>query len=74
MLEESKRSLLRQLYGHAIEDIDYCKEALIGLADVIQAGVIQQDLLNNEYGNLGAFRRRNHGGRVPCAKAHSQIP
>ena len=51
MLQQSGGLLLNELGHHVAQDGPDCVESLVGGADVVQAVVVQQDLLDNEDGN-----------------------
>lgn len=51
VLQQSRSLLLHQLAHHVGKDGAHCVEPLVSSADIVQAVVIQQDLLDNEYCN-----------------------
>lgn len=51
MLEQSDRSGVLNGIDHVAEDCADGIESLVGLADVGQADVVEEDLLDNENGN-----------------------
>lgn len=52
MLEQTDRKSIDKLVNHVTENSSNSIEALIGLADVCQAHVVQENTLNNEDSNL----------------------
>lgn len=56
VLEQPDGLALNQLADHITENCTYSIEPFIRMADIRQAGFIQQDFLHNEYGDsLGEF-------------------
>ena len=51
MLEEADCLLLHKLVDHVAQHSPDCVEALVCLADVRKANIIEQDLLDNEDGD-----------------------
>jgi hypothetical protein len=51
MLQQAHSLLIDELGDHIGQDGAECAEALVRLADVLQAKVIEQDLLDDEYGH-----------------------
>jgi hypothetical protein len=61
MLQQPHRLLVNQLSNHITEYSTDGVEALVSLADVLQAHVIEQDLLNDEDSNgLAELRSSLH--------------
>jgi hypothetical protein len=61
MLQQTHRLLVNQLSNHITEYGTDGVEALVSLADVLQAHVIKQDLLNDEDSNgLAELRSSLH--------------
>ena len=61
MLQEPDRLLVNELSDHVTKNGANSVESLIGLADVLQSHVIEQDLLNDEDSNgLAEFRSSLH--------------
>ena len=44
--------MLDELNGHAVEDVRNSKESFVGLANVVETSIIQQDLLDNKNSHL----------------------
>jgi hypothetical protein len=51
VLEEASSLRLNKLSNHIAQDGAYGVEALIGCADVVEAIVVQQNLLDDKYGH-----------------------
>jgi hypothetical protein len=51
MLEQTSRLLLHKLGHHVAQDGSDGKEALVGGANVVEAAVIEEDLLHNKDGD-----------------------
>ena len=61
MLQEPHSLLVNKLSDHITENSANSVESLVGLADVLQSHVIEQDLLNDEDSNgLAEFRPSLH--------------
>ena len=51
MFEKSLAGLIAQLNHHLAQDHGHVGEPVVGLADVVEAGLVQQNLLENEGGH-----------------------
>lgn len=52
VFDETQRLLFYKLEGHIVEDLGDGKESLVRLANVIEAGVVQKNLLYDKDGHL----------------------
>jgi hypothetical protein len=65
MFEQPCRLLFDQLGNHGAEDGSHRVETLVGGADVVQAVIVQQDLLDDKDGNrLAEFRACLHDAQA----------
>jgi hypothetical protein len=65
VLEEANGLLLNQLVDHVAENGADCVETLVGLADVCEPNIVQEDLLYDEDGNsLTEFRTSLHDAQA----------
>ena len=51
VLQQPLAGLLAQLYHHLAQDHGHVGEPVVGLADVVEAGLVQEDLLEDEGGH-----------------------
>ena len=51
MLEQAHRLRLNQLADHVTQHSNYSEESLVGMANVRQTCLVQQDLLDDENGD-----------------------
>ena len=51
MLQQSLTWILAQLYDHLAQNHSNMREPVVGLTDVVEAGLVQQDLLEDEGGH-----------------------
>lgn len=65
MLEQPHCLRLHELVDHVAQDGADGVEPLVGVADVRQAGLVEEDLLHNEDGDrLGELRARLHDAQA----------
>lgn len=65
MLEEPSRLGLNELSNHVAEDSADGVEALVGSADIVEAVIVEEDLLDDEDGHgLTKFRARLHDAQA----------
>lgn len=74
VFDEAQRFLLYKLQGHVIEDLCDGEESLVCLANVIQAGIVQKDLLDDENGHLDAVERIRLRCRLECTVRDNSFP
>jgi hypothetical protein len=65
MFEKADRLGLNKLIDHIAENGPNSVEAFISVADISQSCLVEQNLLDNKYGNsLGEFRSRLHDAQA----------